>query len=164
MAGNQNWETPPELFHLLNEEFHFKVDVAASATNTKAQHYISIEENALNPEISWTRTRADDEPRAAFCNPPYLDVLPWVVKAKKEIVQSSHGGVACILGLTVSSPLWWLYCCEYADEIRLMSPRVNFYDADRGAKSANNRDNSLIVFRNPRINPTCLIKPWVWKG
>jgi len=29
------WETPPDLFHLINKEFNFSLDVCASADNAK---------------------------------------------------------------------------------------------------------------------------------
>lgn len=67
-----NRATPPALFDPLNERFHFTIDVAASAENTKCPRFFSVEDNGL--EQSWAGERV-------WCNPPYSDIWPWLKKA-----------------------------------------------------------------------------------
>ncbi len=64
--------TTSELFHPLNDRFHFTVDVAASKENTKLPRYFTIEQDGLAQ--SWAGERV-------WCNPPFSDIRPWVEKA-----------------------------------------------------------------------------------
>ena len=53
MATSQSneWGTPQDLFNSLDAEFHFTLDVAASAANAKCQRFLTEEDNAL--ALSW---------------------------------------------------------------------------------------------------------------
>ena len=42
------WETPQELFDLLNREFHFTLDAAATAANAKCPRYYTKAEDGLS--------------------------------------------------------------------------------------------------------------------
>ena len=60
-SGSNSWETPQGLFDKLKEEFHFELDVCATAENAKCKKYYSPEEDGLKQEwrgICWM-------------NPPY---------------------------------------------------------------------------------------------
>lgn len=41
------WATPQDLFDELNEEFHFNLDVCATAENAKCAHYFTKIEDGL---------------------------------------------------------------------------------------------------------------------
>ncbi len=43
-------ETPQDFFDKLNEEFHFELDVCATAENAKCKKYYSSEEDGLKQE------------------------------------------------------------------------------------------------------------------
>jgi phage N-6-adenine-methyltransferase len=64
--------TTPEVFDPLNARFHFTIDVAASALNTKCERYYTIEDDGLAQ--SWAGERV-------WCNPPHSNIEPWVAKA-----------------------------------------------------------------------------------
>lgn len=49
------WVTPQDFFDNLNEEFHFTVDVAASAENTKCERFYSEVDNGLSKNWSGER-------------------------------------------------------------------------------------------------------------
>lgn len=67
--------TSPEMFAEMVERYgSFTLDVAASAENTKCERFYSIEDDGLAQP--W---RGD-----VWCNPPYSDIKPWVVKAHDE--------------------------------------------------------------------------------
>ncbi len=51
-----DWETPPEVFEPLHEEFGFTLDVCARADNTMCANFISPDENGLL--MSWGARRA----------------------------------------------------------------------------------------------------------
>lgn len=67
--------TTPEVFDPLHQRFHFSIDVAAAAHNTKLPRFYSIEDDGL--EQSWRGERV-------WCNPPYSNITPWLEKAWDE--------------------------------------------------------------------------------
>jgi phage N-6-adenine-methyltransferase len=68
--------TTPEVFDPLNERFHFTIDVAASADNSKCERFFDLNTNGL--EQSWAGERI-------WCNPPHSNIEPWLVKAWAEL-------------------------------------------------------------------------------
>lgn len=48
MSNRMDWETPTDLFSKLDDEFHFTLDAAASATNHKCQKYYTAEDSAFD--------------------------------------------------------------------------------------------------------------------
>lgn len=70
---NTNWSTPQKFFDLLNDEFGFTLDVAATEKNTKCKRYFSL----FALEQDWSG-------HVFWMNPPYgrgIDVYSWVKKA-----------------------------------------------------------------------------------
>lgn len=75
-----DWETPDDLYNELNDEFHFALDVCATAENTKCEFYISPEQNALT--MSWKGEGY------AYMNPPYnKPILPCVQNCKRKMCE-----------------------------------------------------------------------------
>lgn len=75
-SGTTQWQTPQFLFELLDAEFHFTLDAAATHNNAKCEKYYTREDNALIQ--SWSRERV-------FINPPYgVKLIDWVKKAYEE--------------------------------------------------------------------------------
>lgn len=50
MSNRMDWETPTDLFSKLDNEFHFTLDAASSATNHKCQKYYTAEDSAFDHE------------------------------------------------------------------------------------------------------------------
>lgn len=70
------WETPQDLFDVLNKEFAFTVDVAALPENAKCKRYYTPETDGLAQD--WTN-------EVVWCNPPYgREIGKWVAKAYKS--------------------------------------------------------------------------------
>jgi site-specific DNA-methyltransferase (adenine-specific) len=67
--------TPQELFDELNAEFHFSLDVAATAENAKCTAFLDKETNGLI--ASW-------QDHICFMNPPYSNIWMWLSKARRE--------------------------------------------------------------------------------
>jgi phage N-6-adenine-methyltransferase len=115
-ASTVQWATPLWLFDLLDSEFHFTVDAAASDELHRLPRYWTIRENALAQD--WTGERV-------FCNPPY-GVAELSAFCYKAFVSS------CIAALIVpvkADQSWWH---DYAlrSEIRFIRGRVTFGEAD----------------------------------
>lgn len=83
MSSNTcEWETPPDFFRKLDDEFHFDLDVCATPENAKCRRYFTKEQDGLKQE--WTGT--------CWMNPPYGRVISlWMKKA----LDSSLGGGNC---------------------------------------------------------------------
>lgn len=74
-AKTNEWSTPHALFHGLDQEFHFTLDVAASVDNTKCKKYFTKETDGLRR--SWGG-------QIVWCNPPYSELQAWIQKAHLE--------------------------------------------------------------------------------
>jgi phage N-6-adenine-methyltransferase len=122
--ANDNWETPPELFNLLNSHFHFTLDVAASHENHKCIRYFTELSNGLMQE--WDGV--------CWCNPPYSDIMPWVMKAADEVIK----GVTTVMLLPVdTSTKWFEQCFLTANDIIFLQPRVQFVGSTGSPRWAN---------------------------
>ena len=49
-SNTYEWETPRDFFNKLDAEFHFDLDVCATAENAKCKEYFTVEQNALSQE------------------------------------------------------------------------------------------------------------------
>jgi phage N-6-adenine-methyltransferase len=76
-SQRQTWETPPDFFAALHADYHFTLDAAASAQNTKCAHYFTADDDALTRP--W--------PGVVWCNPPYgRKIGVWLKKAHEEVL------------------------------------------------------------------------------
>jgi len=83
-SGATGWETPPDLFEALDEQFHFTLDTASSNENRLCAEWYVETDNAL--DRSW-ETRG-----SWWCNPPYGRTLKaWIEKALYEQSQGHYG-------------------------------------------------------------------------
>ena len=74
-SDKDTWETPPEIFKRLDAEFHFDIDVCASADNAKCEQFIGPERDSLS--LPWKGT--------CWMNPPYgREIGKWVEKADQR--------------------------------------------------------------------------------
>lgn len=105
-SKRSNWRTPPALYHALDREFHFQIDVAADDDNALSEEYLTIAENGL--AVDWHTPCGG----ACFMNPPYRrgdkkaippipaePIGPWIEKAWTE---SRRG--ATVVGVVPFSP------------------------------------------------------------
>jgi phage N-6-adenine-methyltransferase len=66
--ASDEWTTPQVFWNLLDDEFNFNLDVAASAENAKCKAFLTIEDDALN--VDWSM-RGYCGPPTCWLNPPY---------------------------------------------------------------------------------------------
>jgi len=90
-------ETPQGLFDILNEEFHFELDVCATSENAKCKKYYSPAEDCLKQEwkgICWM-------------NPPYgREIGKWMKKAYESALAGAT--VVCLVPARTDTA-WWLF-------------------------------------------------------
>jgi len=112
-SKSDEYSTPQWLYDLLDAEFHFTVDVCATAANTKCSAYFSSEADGLEQE--WQG--------AAYCNPPYSEWGLWVEKAYLSSLLGAT--VCCLIAARTDTTYWHLYCTR-AYEIRFLKGRLKF--------------------------------------
>lgn len=133
-AVRGDWETPPEVFEPLHEEFGFTLDVCARPDNTKCANFISPDENGLL--MPW-------EGNTCWMNPPYgREIADWAAKAHREA-----GLGATVVGLLPArTDTKWFHQHVYGHaEIRFVEGRVRFVGADNSAPFP----SMVVVWRPP---------------
>ena len=120
-TGNDDWETPFNLFEQLHKEFDFTIDVAASETNHKLPRYYTKDTDGLAQ--NWAGERV-------FCNPPYsrkTNTNPgqaaWIEKAYKESLRGAL--VVLLIPARTDTKAFHDYILPYA-KIRFLPGRLRF--------------------------------------
>lgn len=129
------WETPQDLFDELNKEFHFTLDVCATAQNAKCERFYSPVCNGLL-QPWWGET--------AWCNPPYgREVGDWVRKASKSAAEGS----TVVMLLPARTDTKWFHDYIYQNpfvEVRFLKGRLKF----GGAKNSAPFPSMVVIFRD----------------
>ena len=128
-SNSCEWETPHDLFWLLDECFHFTLDVCATHRNTKCKRYFTIEQDSLKQE--WTGR--------CWMNPPYgRGITSWV---KKAFESSLNGAlVVCLLPARMDTLWWHEYCMR--GKITFIKGRLKF----NGSKNSAPFPSAIVVF------------------
>lgn len=145
--GNQNWETPDELFDKLNDYFKFTIDGAASQHNTKCVKFISEEQDAHRTELSG---------EIIFTNPTYRDMEPWQKTFKRW---RKDGNTVVILCQDRTDTIWFRSLWDVCSFLRFPYPRINFV----GTVTGNNRGAAVFVLLPGQIPIAPVVSLWAWK-
>ena len=120
-SNKSDWETPPELFNLLNTQYHFTLDVCATEQNAKCKNYITPEQDAFVQP--WTGV--------CWMNPPYgRSIGLWVKRAYESSLKGAT--VVCLLPARTDTAWWHDYVLPYA-EITFIRGRLKFVGAENNA-------------------------------
>lgn len=133
-SATDEWETPQDLFDLLDSEFSFDLDVCALPENAKCPAYFSPEDDGLAQ--GWRGT--------CWMNPPYGDeIKKWISKA----YQSAKSGctAVCLVPARVDTGWWWNHCIH--GEVRFLRGRLKF-----GGEGNAPFPSAVIIFR-PGVLP-----------
>lgn len=135
---SDEWETPQWLFDLLDEEFHFTFDAAATRENSKCgSRYCGKEWQNIN----WINQAKGG---TIWLNPPYSDIANFIKKAYWSSVYGAT--VVCLIPSRTDTKYWHDYVM-LADEVRLIRGRLRFSNSDNSAPFP----SAIVVFR-PRTN------------
>jgi phage N-6-adenine-methyltransferase len=123
-STKQEWTTPDGLFHKLQDEFKFQVDLAADASNTKCEKYFDEAANGLLQQ--WLGT--------CWLNPPYgnkkYKMVDWI---KKAYASSQDGSCKVVMLIPArTNTKWWHEYCMNAQEIKFICGRPKFGGAKHG--------------------------------
>jgi phage N-6-adenine-methyltransferase len=102
----------------------FDLDVAASKSNKVAPHYLSEAKSAFTHP--WT-VKGQSQAQHAFLQPPWMDVLPWVIRAIQQIKAGNVERVTALL-LAKTETEWFKLLAVHSSTISLITPRLNYYD------------------------------------
>lgn len=120
-----NWQTPPEFYKKLDDEFHFNFDPCP-----------------LNPtfdglEIDWKER--------CFVNPPYSKVKEFLIKADNEI-KKGNSELIVFLTFANTDTNWFHSFVLGKSEIRFVKGRLKFLNGG-GIKNSAMRPSILIIFK-----------------
>lgn len=121
-SKNQEWETPNDLFKILDMEFNFVYDLAANKDNTKCKNYFGLDlpMNGLNSlDMSWF-----DINGYLWLNPPYgRNIGKWVKKCYYE----AQKGAKIVALLPARTDTKWFHNYIYKQfETRFLRGRLKF--------------------------------------
>ena len=126
-----HWQTPPELYRKLDEEFKFNFDPCP-----------------LNPtfdglSVPWKERN--------FCNPPYSKITAFLQKAHAEFL-NGISEVTVFLCFANTDTRWFHdYVYYHSDEIRFLRKRLKFLNYYGQEQSAAMRPSMVVVFRRPKM-------------
>lgn len=135
-SATDMWETPQWLFNLLNEQYHFDVDVCAVPENAKCSTYFTPEQNGLSQE--WKGV--------CWMNPPYgRNIGKWIKKA----YESAQAGatVVCLLPARTDTAWWHDYVMK-GGQITFLRGRLKFGNAKNSAPFP----SAIVVFKPQEDN------------
>lgn len=119
-SGNSDWETPIALFDSFDAEFHFTLDVCASAGNAKCDQYFDKAKNGLIQDWSGV----------CWMNPPYgRGMVDWL---KKAVAEGERGVTTAALIPARTNTGWWHDICQRFGEVRFLRGRPVFLGAKHG--------------------------------
>ena len=111
------WETPRELFDVLDAMWHFDLDPCASDENHLCDNYYTAEDDGLTKD--WGGHRV-------FCNPPYSRAIgKWIEKAAKESLKPNTV-VICLVPARTDTKYFDEWVFPYAAEISFLRGRVKY--------------------------------------
>ena len=154
-ASHSDWWTPRGLVSILNSEFHFDLDAAASAENTICPQFISEQQDALI--ASW-------KGKTIWCNPPYGQgyhntIAPFVARGYEQHVEQQNTVVMLLPAYT--DPKYWRDYCTKAHEIRFLTGRLAFLDGGKKKMSAR-FPSVLVIFKWFPGNCYKGTHTWLW--
>jgi phage N-6-adenine-methyltransferase len=110
-----DYETPQDVFAEYDAEFHFTLDVCATAETAKCARYFTPDMDGLVQDWS------DD---ICWMNPPYgLEIGRWMEKAYRS---SLAGATVVCFVLSRTGTRWWHTWVLEKGEVRLRKGRTRF--------------------------------------
>ena len=137
LDNHDNWQTPKELYDLLNDEFNFDFDPCPICFDE-----ITPDKDGLL--IEWGKRN--------FINPPYSKKLKDSF-VKKAIDEANKGKLCvCLLPVSTSTILFHDHIQPNASEIRFIKGRVKFIGINTFGEKVSNKpgmhDSMIVIFKN----------------
>jgi site-specific DNA-methyltransferase (adenine-specific) len=139
--NSDEWETPAALFEILDKEFHFQVDAAATKENAKLSVYFEDLDAVPTLETNWYLKDAWER---FWLNPPYSKIGAFMKKAYEESLKGAV--VVCLIPSRTDTAYWHDYCMK-AHEIRFIRGRLKFGDGKGSAPFP----SCIVIFKNKSV-------------
>lgn len=139
-SDRQDWATPQAFFDLVDKEFRFTLDAAASDDNAKCAHYLTEADDALG--FPWHGT--------VWCNPPYGRAISKWVRHGYWQAQYTGATVVMLIPARTDTTYWHDYVMRAA-EVRLIRGRLVFGTGEAIANAP--FPSALVVFRQGDHSP-----------
>ena len=145
---SDEWRTNPDFFALLNREFKFNYDFAASEENALAKRFFTKENSALEAE-NWF---AKGGRKVGFLNPPFSMMNEFLKKANEE-AKKFRNSTICFLTRGDSMETKWFRSGmvdedgELVHDIRLYYPRIPFIGSDGKLKGSPSFPTAILIIR-----------------
>lgn len=133
-SRSDEWETPPELYRALDDEFHFTVDLCASDENHLCERYYTKDRSGMDADLSGERV---------FCNPPYgkRSTREWM----KKCYECGADVVVMLIPARTDTKAFHEYVYRKA-EIRFLQGRLT-YGMGGVFKNRSPFPSMIVVFR-----------------
>lgn len=164
-SARADWETPQALFDVLDAEFRFTVDAAATAANTKVRREcmsMYAHRHGCPPMCKGYFTPEDDaltQPwwGTVFCNPPYGRAVADFIRHGACEAAACRSTVVFLVPARTDTA-WWHEYVMHATEVRLLPGRLRFGGAAHGAPFP-----SAVVVFDERYHANAFVRAWDWK-
>ena len=174
-SDQTEWETPREFFDVLDREFDFTLDAAASAANARVPTYYTEMIDALSlPNGRWGSDALRAETKmlsidggiaagAIWLNPPYgKGLFKWVERAAEE----GALGARVVVLIPSRTDTKYFHLAAARGAVRLLAGRLHFELNGKPIANTNGTSTpapfpSAIVVFGPRVRPG--IRLWDWK-
>lgn len=110
--GNNNAATPWAFIHPVEQKFGpLACDLAASAANKKAPHYVDEATNSLT--LNWHVMANCCRTGLLWLNPPFTNITPWARKCAEEVQLGAR--ILLLVPASVGANWFWDWVAPYAD-------------------------------------------------
>jgi len=142
-SNNDEWETPQYIYDMLNDEFKFDIDVAASYENRKCKEYFCTSEDG-QIESGLDRKWYGD----VWCNPPYSKGLQskFIEKAYQEYIAGNTKSIVMLLPARTDTKAFHNYIYNIAD-IRFIQGRLKFEINGVASKNSAPFPSMIVIYK-----------------
>jgi phage N-6-adenine-methyltransferase len=124
-SNRDDWETPVELYNILDNIFHFSLDAAASIHNTKAEYFFTENDDALKQDWDLT-VKSLKKTSTVFINPPYNNKGILLKFFNKIKIEADKGLTIVALVAARTETKWHKIAWDYARYFLFFYKRIKF--------------------------------------
>lgn len=150
-SGKDDWQTPPDVFDPLNDEFGFAVDLAATDATKRFDSYLGpdqpLEEYQDSLTVPWAEWFGEGP---GWCNPPYSRGSQGLFIAKAARERKLGFTTVMLLPARPDTVAFHAYVWDRhmnqpreGVEVRFLKGRIKFVGAQHGAPFP----SMVVVFR-----------------
>ena len=141
VRGNDNFQTPADLYDQLNRIFAFTLDAACTTTDCKAPAGLYADQGIDALTVSWAGHRV-------FCNPPFSRKAAFIEKAYNEVMNGGCPVVVMVLPSNCHDGKAFQKFIKHNFFYETLSGRVAFIDpATQKPMKGNNAGTTIVYFK-----------------